>query len=159
MPNRDNTPREKAISVAMGMAAPFVPGPSGHIILNMMIGMIIPPNAAMTGRRAFRRLESSPTNSSRLISSPTEKKKMAINASFINDMMVMLEPSIWNRFISPKRSTTSFAKKALYISRRGELAIIMAAKATKRRMAPPLILVFIKCLMGDLKIFLFIGRG
>jgi hypothetical protein len=43
----------------------------------------MPPSAASTGRAALRALRSSPTTSSRLISSPTTKKNSAISPSLI----------------------------------------------------------------------------
>ena len=53
------------------------------------MGNTIPPTAAMTGKRAFLKEDNSPTKTSRFISNPTEKKKIAISASLmtcINDM-------------------------------------------------------------------------
>jgi hypothetical protein len=48
----------------------------------MIAGATRPPSAAATGNSALRKLESCPTTSSRLISSPTTKKKRAISPSF-----------------------------------------------------------------------------
>ena len=42
---------------------------------NISAGTTIPPSAAITGKAAFFAVESSPTSNSRLISSPTTKKK------------------------------------------------------------------------------------
>ena len=47
----------------------------------MRAGATRPPSAAATGRSALRKVESCPTESSRLISSPTTKKKIAIKPS------------------------------------------------------------------------------
>ena len=91
-PSKDNTPNEKAISVAIGMAAPRLAGPSGQIREKMRMGTSIPPQAATTGSKALRGEESSPTRISRLISRPTEKKKIAISASLIRDMKVIFPP-------------------------------------------------------------------
>ena len=44
----------------------------------------MPPRAASTGRMARRKLESCPQTISRLISSPTEKKKITIRPSLMN---------------------------------------------------------------------------
>ena len=44
----------------------------------------MPPRAATTGRMACWRVESRPQTISRLISSPTEKKKTTIRPSLIN---------------------------------------------------------------------------
>ena len=46
-------------------------------------GTIMPPNAAIAGSAAFFGSRNSPTTSSRLISSPTTKKKIAIKPSLI----------------------------------------------------------------------------
>ena len=51
--------------------------------------MIIPPQAAMIGNKACLILESSPTNISRLISSPTLKKKIVINTSLMKVINVI----------------------------------------------------------------------
>ena len=91
-PNKESTPREKAMSVAIGMAAPLAAGPVGPMAQNIKIGIIIPPQAAITGSKALRGVESSPTKISRLISKPTEKKNMAIKASLINASRFMLDP-------------------------------------------------------------------
>ncbi len=42
----------------------------------------MPPSAAATARAAFRGCASSPASTSRLISRPTTKKKMAMSPSF-----------------------------------------------------------------------------
>ena len=52
-------------------------------------GLIIPPQAATIGNKACRKLDNSPTNVSRLISSPTLKKKIVIKASLIKFIKVM----------------------------------------------------------------------
>jgi hypothetical protein len=44
----------------------------------------MPPTAAMTGRSTCANEESSPRSSSRLISRPTRKKKIAIRPSLIH---------------------------------------------------------------------------
>ena len=49
----------------------------------MRAGTITPPMAATAGRAAARGSRSSPVTSSRLISRPMTKKKMAIRASLI----------------------------------------------------------------------------
>ena len=75
----ESTPSEKAMSVAMGMAIPrCMAGSAGQIRWKTMTGTSIPPQAPMTGASAFFTLESSPQSISRLISSPTLRKKMAI---------------------------------------------------------------------------------
>ena len=82
LPARDNMPRAKAISVAMGMAKPgcvAVPLLSKKWIAD---GTIIPPKAATTGIMAVFMSDSSPLYSSRSTSSPTMRKKMVISPSF-----------------------------------------------------------------------------
>lgn len=54
----------------------------------MRAGTIAPPNAARIGRMAFLKLESSPLRNSRLISSPTTKKKIAMSPSSIQAFRV-----------------------------------------------------------------------
>jgi hypothetical protein len=49
----------------------------------MAAGTRKPPIAAITGRAALRGLASAPSQASRLISSPTSRKKIAINPSLI----------------------------------------------------------------------------
>jgi hypothetical protein len=44
----------------------------------------MPPSAAASGKAALRGEESSPTNTSRLISKPTTKKNSAIKPSLIH---------------------------------------------------------------------------
>ena len=85
LPNIANTPSEKAMSVAIGMAAPrIMPASEGQTSRKISTGMSIPPHAPMMGRMAFLMEESSPTRISRLISKPTERKKMAIRKSLMS---------------------------------------------------------------------------
>jgi hypothetical protein len=90
LPSKESTPRENAISVAMGIAAPLAAKPGSVKQQNIPIGIIIPPMAATTGSIAFLKLESSPTSISLFISSPIEKKNTAISASLMNERMVKL---------------------------------------------------------------------
>ena len=112
-PNKERTPRENAMSVAIGIAAPLAAAPAGLNSKNRSTGIIIPPQAATTGSMAFRGEESSPTRTSRLISKPTEKKKTAIKASLIKARKLMLLPWLWKRLKLPNWSTTSWANKEL----------------------------------------------
>ena len=50
----------------------------------MIAGMIMPPSAPATGRMAFCTVDRCPDTISRLISRPTEKKKIIISPSFTN---------------------------------------------------------------------------
>ena len=85
----ERTPREKAISVAIGMAIPLcIAGSDGHTRLKISTGTIIPPQAPMIGRRALSLVDSSPTLISLLISRPTARKKIAIRKSLINSPRV-----------------------------------------------------------------------
>ena len=70
------------MSVAMGMPQPRAPGVPALSAAKIRAGATSPPSAAATGRSALRKLERCPTESSRLISSPTTKKKTVIRASF-----------------------------------------------------------------------------
>jgi hypothetical protein len=58
----------------------------------MATGIIMPPQAPMMGSSAWRKDRNSPTIISRLISSPTVKKKMAISASLMNASMLIGSP-------------------------------------------------------------------
>ena len=85
LPTSAITPMAKAMSVAIGMAQPS--NAAGLFRLNsqkMSTGTIMPPTAAIAGRMALRKEESSPMATSRFNSSPTRKKKMAIRASLIH---------------------------------------------------------------------------
>ncbi len=50
----------------------------------MSAGTTMPPMAAMAGSAAWPKVDSSPRSSSRLISRPTRKKKIAISPSLIH---------------------------------------------------------------------------
>ena len=85
----ERTPKEKAISVAIGMAIPLcINGSDGHIRLKISTGTIIPPHAPIIGRRALSGVDSSPTLISLLISRPTDRKNMAIRKSLMNSPSV-----------------------------------------------------------------------
>ena len=92
-PSKLNTPNEKAISVAIGMASPCPPTlPGGQISIYIIMGTSMPPQAAIKGNAALRKEESSPTSNSRLISSPTSKKKIVIKPSLINSIIRRFSP-------------------------------------------------------------------
>ena len=79
------TPMANAMSVAIGIAQPAVTAAAVapgllHAKYTPM-GTSIPPSAPMHGNAACCRLRSEPCTNSRLISSPTAKKKIAINPS------------------------------------------------------------------------------
>ena len=87
LPNRDITARAKAISVAIGIPQPAELGSLKLKQKNKKAGNSIPPTAAKTGMAAFLNVDSSPSISSRLISKPTNKKKMVINPSLIHNRL------------------------------------------------------------------------
>ena len=87
-PNKDKIPIAKAISVAIGIPAPFwviVPKFSAKKI---PAGTTIPPNAPKIGSAAFLMLANSPSYISRSNSKPIIKKKIAIKPSFIQSVIV-----------------------------------------------------------------------
>ena len=72
-------PSEKAMSVAIGMAMPrSMTGSPQQTRKKTMTGTSMPPQAPMTGARAFLTFDSSPHSTSRFISRPTLRKNMAI---------------------------------------------------------------------------------
>jgi hypothetical protein len=83
-PNRERTPRAKAMSVAVGIAQPrHVSGVCQLIARKISAGAIMPPRAAMNGSARRGQESSSPTRISRLISRPTSRKNSAISPSLI----------------------------------------------------------------------------
>ncbi len=72
----------KAMSVAVGMPQPFAAAVPPLKSANTAAGASMPPAAASTGRMALRTVESWPQTISRLISRPTQKKKITISPSF-----------------------------------------------------------------------------
>ena len=84
LPSIASTPSEKAISVAMGMAAPLLKSVPALNIRYIPTGTTMPPIAAMIGRSACLNELNSPTSTSRFISSPIVKKNIAMRASFMN---------------------------------------------------------------------------
>ena len=96
-PNKDNTPNEKAISVAEGIAQPFkVSVFSKFTKIYISAGTSIPPTAAIIGSIACLIFESSPWINSLLISSVTKKKKTAIRTSFIQCKIDNFKPKLLN---------------------------------------------------------------
>jgi len=81
-------PKEKAISVAMGMPMPgWVEEPRFNIQCTKA-GIAIPPNAARMGSKAFFGSDSSPAYSSLSISNPTIKKNNVMNPSLSHSSTV-----------------------------------------------------------------------
>ncbi len=81
-PTMATTATANAMSVAIGIPQPRPPGPPALTAAKSSAGTVMPPIAARIGRLAARGSRSSPHTNSRLISSPTTKKKIAISASF-----------------------------------------------------------------------------
>ena len=93
LPSIASTPSEKAISVAIGMALPPQKIAShSRALRKSNTGTTMPPIAATMGSRACFREVNSPTSTSRLISRPIEKKKMAMSASLMNVMTAIGSP-------------------------------------------------------------------
>ena len=80
----------------------------------------------------------SPTNTSLFISSPIEKKKIAINASLINSITVIGCPLWLNKLKSPNCKDIGCAHQEKYISAIGELAMIKANNVATIKTLPPL---------------------
>ena len=92
-------PMAKAMSVAVGIPQPFAASVPWLNSVKMTAGASMPPAAASTGRIARRTDESCPLTISRLISSPTVKKKITIRQSFTNVSTVIPRGNIQS--ISP----------------------------------------------------------
>ena len=82
-PNNEIMASENAMSVAIGIAQPLENSVLKFKLVKIIAGINIPPIAAIIGNDALLKLESSPSKSSRLISKPTKRKKIAINPSLI----------------------------------------------------------------------------
>ncbi len=84
-PSRTSTPSANAMSVAIGTPQPRAASASPLVMSrNRIAGRTAPPTAAVIGRAARRTDASSPTRTSRLISRPTTRKKIAISPSLIH---------------------------------------------------------------------------
>src|ERR671919_160119 len=108
----------------------------------MSAGATIPPRAAHAGSAAFRGSRSSPSTSSRLISRPTTKKKIAISPSLIQ----------WRRSRSSRRSPSatvrSVVQRSRYEASQGELAHASATIAAITSATPPAASVWRKSTSG-----------
>ena len=94
----------KAMSVAVGIPQPLAAAVPWLKNVKMMAGASMPPAAASTGRIARRTDDSCPQTISRLISSPTAKKKITIRPSLMNFSTVMPRGKIQS--ISPSGERT-----------------------------------------------------
>ena len=88
-PRMERVPTAKAISVAVGIPQPEEASVPWLTRAKMAAGITTPPKAAITGRIAFLKEESSPHTTSRLISRPTVKKKITMRMSLMNFSMVI----------------------------------------------------------------------
>ena len=91
----------------------------------------MPPIAAATGTMAFLKLDNSPWSSSRLISSPTMKKKIAMRPSLTRCSRSSEMAKTW------MSKEMLMCQKSKYDSDHGELAQPRAAAAATIRMAAP----------------------
>jgi len=82
------------MSVAIGIAHPREVVASRATVRKRAAGAAIPPTAATMGKRALRNEFSSPTSTSRLISRPTRRKKIAIRKSFTQRMSGFVRPKL-----------------------------------------------------------------
>jgi hypothetical protein len=80
-PSSARTPTANAMSVAIGMPHPRENSPPPDTTMNSTAGATMPPSAATAGSSAARGSRSSPMTSSRLISNPIRKKKIAMRPS------------------------------------------------------------------------------
>ena len=88
-PKMERMPTANAMSVAVGMPQPEAASVPLFTSVKMSAGATTPPNAAITGRMAFLKDDSSPHTTSRLISRPTVKKNTTMRMSLMNFSMVM----------------------------------------------------------------------
>ena len=91
----------------------------------------MPPIAAATGTMAFLKLDNSPWSNSRLISSPTMKKKTAIRPSLTRCPRSSEMAKMW---MSKERWV---CQKSAYDSDHGEFAQPRAVAAANSRMTAP----------------------
>ena len=87
LPKRDKIPIANAISVAIGIPAPFCVGVPKLNAKNSPAGISIPPSAPKTGKAAFLMLDNSPPYNSRSNSNPMSKKKIVMSPSLIQWVM------------------------------------------------------------------------
>src|SRR5581483_8058637 len=123
-PRMASTASEKAMSVAEGTAQPL--SVSGEPALNptkISAGTSMPPAAARPGSTRRGQVDSSPSTSSRLISSPTRRKNTVIRPSL----------TAWSR-LTPKISRWTRRSYACAIP---VLATIRASAAAASRTSPP----------------------
>ena len=94
LPSIPITANAKAISVAMGIPQPPAVACPELKLKKMSAGTMAPPIAQRIGRDACLGEESSPSTISRLISSPTSRKKIAINPSLIQSSVLYFKCTV-----------------------------------------------------------------
>ena len=115
-PSSAMTPTANAMSVAIGIPQPSTPSPPRLNTTYRPAGTIIPPRAAIAGIAARLGSASSPSTNSRLISSPTTKKKIAIRPSFTqcsNDSSRWKSPNSISSRSRCQKSAMSFPQPVL----------------------------------------------
>jgi len=142
LPSKATAPRTKAISVAMGIPQPTIVGLPRLKRTYTRAGTIIPPRAAATGRMARLTEESSPARSSRFISRPTTKKKIAIRPSLIQRSSGLVSAA------SPMPMVKGICQVAVYASLNGEFANTKAVMVARIRSTPAADSVAKKALKG-----------
>src|SRR5512132_1384144 len=125
---RSRTPRANAMSVGIAIPHPRSADEPAVRAMYARAGTSMPPTAATSGRMAARRSLSSPAISSRLISSPTTRKKKVMRPSRIPPRR---SSETLHRL---RRNTSSVPQSCSYVSRHGEFAhaIAMATAPTIR---------------------------
>ena len=109
----------------------------------MSAGTTIPPKAAPKGSTALLKLDNSPVSSSRFISIPASKKKMAIRKSLIH-----FKPECGSGIVSPK--WISLFHNPLYASPLDELDTINETAVQTSNKIPVNLLSEIKILIGSI---------
>src|SRR5690606_1524136 len=97
----------------------------------MPAGIIAPPTAHKIGRAAWRGVAKAPPTTSRLISKPTSRKKIAIRPSLIH------KASGYKRWIESVSNPKGRLSKASKDGPQGELAMTNEITTKKKRTIPP----------------------
>ena len=106
-PSNASTPSANAISVAVGTAQPRIAAASPWFnAMNSNAGTATPATAQPSGNTSWSRPASWPVNASRLISSATSRKKIAIRPSLIHSSNGLAISS------SPMRTCTGRSRNA-----------------------------------------------
>ena len=130
-----STPSAKAMSVAVGTAQPDRASGGGQRQVEQPPAPATPPRAAAKGSAAWRRLDSSPTSSSRLISRPTSRKNTAISPSLTQWRAVRASGGLRVRPRGASARTTRWRRPTASWPR-SERRPAAAASKTRRRPPP-----------------------